>query len=198
MKTIRLLLLTLFALLGTSAYASDSICDYYVPACKEKFKRYNDGAAAITQAVADKKLTQAEGGKRVADLARSLYPNDPLILAITAQQQAMAEIFSKSTMTTQQQKVLEEAASKTFNRALQERFTLFDTMAEMEQGQQRMAAQQAQAQQVAVEQAQNVRATVATSYFLNRVGQAFATSYGQSLLPTPQICTYYGGTSYCQ
>lgn len=198
MKIIRLLLLTLLTLLGASAYASDSVCDYYVPACKEKFKRYNDATTAITQSVVDKKITTAEAGRKVGQLAQSMYPNDPLLLSIAAQQQAMAEILSGSKLTAQQQKTIEDAAAKTFTRALAERFALFDAMAEISQSQQQAAISSQQIAQARAEQAQDARSTIATAMFLNGVGRAFSTSWGQSILPTPQICTYYGGTSYCQ
>lgn len=196
MRTIRLLFLAIVTLAGASAYAADSVCDYYVPACKDKYTRYNTETAIITQEAAAKKITTPEAGKRVAQIARSMYPNDPLLISITEQQQAMAEILGK--LPVQQQKTLEDAAAKTFARALKERFVLFDTMAEMSGQQQANQQAAAQYQQSSDAQANNARSTIATAMFLNGVGRAFATSWGQSILPTPQICTYYGGTSYCQ
>lgn len=187
-------------ILSTSAFADDSVCIYYLPACKAEYARYNDGAKAITQDVTAKKITVQEGGKRIVALAQALYPEDGLILMIAAQQQVIADLSGK--ITPAQQKALEESAAKVFKRSLDERFVLFDAMSQVSDQQQKavvQAQQNAAAQAYAqANQAQDVRSTIATSYFLNRVGQAFATSWGQSLLPTPQICTYYGGTSYCQ
>lgn len=198
MRTIRLFFLAIVTLAGASAYASDYGCEYYAPTCKAKFTRYNTETAAITQAAADKKITMVEAGKRVAQLAQSMYPDDYLILSIAAQQQAMAEIFSTSKLTADQQKRIEDASAKTFNRAIAERFALIGAMEENARTYQQAINSSQQYAQARVEQDNSARSTIATAMFLNGVGRAFSSSFGQSILPTPQICTYYGGTSYCQ
>lgn len=40
--------------------------------------------------------------------------------------------------------------------------------------------------------------TAATAQMLQGIGRAFNSSFGQSITPPMQICSYYGNTRYCQ
>lgn len=199
MKKIRSIIFVCLASLSASVLA-DSICDYYTSACKEKLVRYDNATKQIDEEVKAKKITEVEAARRVVALAKDMYPEDALMASITAQQAALAEAFSRSKMSEKDKSALELTTSETFIRALAMRTALFNVANQQEQALNQYANQAQQAQQaynVQESQDQSARNTIATSYLLNGIGRAFSSSFGQSILPPPQICNYYGGTRYC-
>lgn len=183
--------------LQNDAYSQAGLCDYYIRQCPDKFARYNEAAQKIQDRVKSKSLTPIEAGNEIQDLAKAMYPKDGLLMSMTQQQAAMARILDYSTLPVKQREELEKAASKTFSYALEERFAL---MASIKTASEEIKAERVPAapttQVVYVEGNSAVNDAIPAAVFLNKVGQAFSTSYGQYLQPMP-MCSYGRGTVMC-
>lgn len=195
MKTIRSIFLFGFVVLGSSAWANSSPCDYYLPVCADKFARYNEEAKQITIDAQAKRITDEQAGKRIVALAQSMYPEDSLLASITAQQAALAEVLSRSNMSAKDKTALEDAAARTFSQALEFRKVLVNVAIAQEQA--LVGRASSQAAQVSAAQTESAVNTASMAYLLNGIGKAFSNSFGQSITPPPRICSYYGNTSFC-
>lgn len=180
------------------AYSQAGLCEYYIRQCPDKFARYNETAQKIQDRVKNKSLTPIEAGYEIQALAKSMFPKDGLLMAITQQQATMASILDYSKLPIKQREELEKAASKTFSYALEERFAL---LASMKTAGEEIRAERVQAaptsQVVYVEGNSAVNNAIPTAMFLNKVGQAFSNSYNQYLIPTTTCNSWGKGTVMC-
>lgn len=187
----------LLSVLSSLALAQTETCAYYTRQCPSKFASYNDATRDIDSQVKRKEITELKGAQKVSDLAHSMFPQDALLISIVMQQATMARVLALSNLSQAQKDELDKSAGATYSAALIERFAFLD--AAKEAGEQMVRVQnQAAPQQVIYSGGGGaVNDALPTAMFLNKVGNAFATSFGQSLTPPPRICMYGKGTSMC-
>lgn len=195
MKTVISFVLTFFAL---TCGAQEILCDYYSPQCQSKYKAYNEGAQAIQKQLAQGIMTGPVAAVKRIELVNTLYPKDGLLMTIAKQQAAMDKVFSESKLTFQQKEDITQAAATTFQYAMAERSAMIKAAAEA--GNERTAArsrQQSDRQVVYVDNDYEPSNVIPTAMFLNKVGQAFSSSYNQYLIPMTTCNSWGKGTVTC-
>lgn len=174
------------------------MCEYYSPHCPAKYNAYNDGVIAIRKLQTEKLLSQAEASKRRIQLVKDSYPQDGLLLAFVSQQVGMDKILSESKLSYQQKEDLEQALANSFTYAIADRTVAIQAAIEL--GSERVAskaAPQTSPQVVYVEGNNAVNNAIPTAMFLNKVGQAFSTSYNQYLIPMTTCNSWGQGMVTC-
>lgn len=175
-----------------NCFAQSETCAYYTRQCPSKFATYNDATKAIDAQVKRKEITELKGAQQVSDLARQMFPQDALLLSIVMQQATLARVAALSNLSPAQKDDLDKAAAMTYSAALIERFAFLDaakeTGAEMARIQTRAAPQEV----VYVNGGnQGLNDAIPTALFLNKVGNTFATSFGQNIMPMT-TCNSWG------
>lgn len=176
-------------------FAQNQTCDFYSRQCPSKFEKYTTATAFINEQIRNREITEQQGTLRILDLTRNMYPKDAMLISIANQLHVTAKILPSANMPQTQKDELEKATHKVFTEVLAERLAMFDMAKELNQ---KMAAPQANtaAQVVYVEPAPLSDVAIPNAVFLNKVGQAFSTSYGQYLQPMP-MCSYGKGSVMC-
>ena len=179
MKTIMSIVLACAVLFSSHAFAQSDLCDFYLPQCEGKFVDFRDSMGAIVKQSTSGKITPLEASDQILKLSEQTYPKDTLLIATAKQMNALEKVFATSNIPESKKAELSDGADKIFQQAMKDRSEALNMSQQSNAGANRS----------------NV---AATATMLNGIGRAFNNSFGQSITPPLQICTYYGGTRYCQ
>lgn len=186
MKTIVRIVLVFAALISSPVIAQSWTCDYYLPQCPDKVKQYDKDYGDIQSKVQSGNMTMFDAAKQVMALTESMYPKDKTLNDMSKQQYALIKFAKDSNASTEDKLNLIRLNAELLDTLIKDRFQLANAIGDI------------QNQQQASRQTGNSAAnTAAVATMLSGIGRAFNNSYGQSLLPPPQVCNYYGGTRYC-
>lgn len=186
MKTIVSIVLVFGALISSPVMAQSWTCDYYLPQCPDKVSQYNKEYSSYLSEARSGKIPMLEFAKQAIALSERMYPKDKTLNDMAKQQYALIQFTKDSNASYEEKLNLVSLNADLLDTVIKDRFQMANAISEM------------QNQQQASRQPGNSAAnTAAVATMLNGIGRAFNTSYGQSLLPPPQICNYYGGTRYC-
>lgn len=192
------ILALLLGLIWTPAFCQSDVCDYYLPQCATKFDQYNKATKQLDTQVQTKELSNLEAAQKAVALSNTLYPRDVLLANINKLNLAMAQFALRNRLSESQMHELDVFATDTVHQAIAERFAAMKAAQEVGQlYSQYQAPQPYQTPQQSLEPQQNPANVAAIATLLNGIGKAFSNSFGQSILPPPRICSYYGNTSYC-
>lgn len=145
----------------------------------------------IAAHVDSKKITRTEGLKEVLAASKSYVPNDRLSQSYFQSIIEYSEQLDKKTISRKKYDELFAARTERYQSALEDK-ERSERQRELENDRIRQA--QAEAYNEAIRQQQSALTGAA---MLQGVGKAFNNSFGQSIIPPPQICNFINGGMYC-
>ena len=183
MKTIMSIVLVFASLLSIPAYSQNTPAEYAL------FEKEED--RIIEQRKANK-IGRTVALKETLIAAKTYMPRDRVTHDYLSSLINYSEQFDKKKISQKEYDSLREARNARFSSAIKDlNESEYQEFLKSESARQDQAA----AYNEAARQQQNA---VAGATMLNGIGRAFNNSFGQSITPPLQICTYYGGTRYCQ
>lgn len=187
MKKIAVIAFLYSAVLSFSVMAQEWTCDYYLPQCQSKASKYDAEYAEIQDKYKAKKISIVELAKQAMELTAKMYPKDKTLNGMSKQQYTLINFVMESSADQQYKTQLISLNGELMDDLIKDRFQMANALSDMDG--------QIQRQQQAQQGGNNA---VATATLLNGIGRAFNSSFGQSITPPMQICSYYGNTRYCQ
>lgn len=187
MKTIMSIVLVCVAFFSFSAHAQNSAAEYAL------FEKEVD---RITEQQKANKIRRTMAYKEKLVAAKTYMPGDKITQDYIISLIGYSEQLDSKKISQSEYDTLKEARDERFLAAMKDMRESNEQayrQAELESDRMRQAQASAYA-----DAAQQYRNTAATATMINGIGRAFNNSFGQSITPPLQICSYYGGTRYCQ
>lgn len=174
-------------LFSSHAFANNWACDYLLPQCPEKEQKFRRGIDEIGALKDANKITSLEMSKKYLELTLSMYPKDKTLIDMFTQSVLIKKFLASKGISEDEILDIRKISVELYEEIIADRFQMANAFME--------ADKEYQKQQQSRSNYGNV---AATATMLNGIGRAFNNSFGQSITPPLQICTYYGGTRYCQ
>lgn len=178
MKTIAGIVLLLATIFATNAFAQNTPSEYAL--FKQEESRIDEQRRSRT-------ITRTEMLKEKLAAAKTYMPNDRVTQAYLTSLVEYSEQLDTQKISKKEFDALAAARGERFLAAVKD----------LQQAEDRLAQTQQESPQVVYVQGNSaVNDAIPAAVFLNKVGQAFSTSYGQYLQPMP-MCSYGRGTVMC-
>lgn len=185
MKSLILIALTVFSF---SAWAQSG-------SAQNNQDLFDRESLRIANQYQENKITRLMAAKEVLAASKAYFPNDRVAHDYYQSLVEYSELRAKNQISEKKLQELFSSRTERFIEAQKDRAELNERNRRQEELEQnRINQAKAEAYNEAVRQQNNVAAGAAA---LQGIGRAFNNSFGQSITPPPQICSYYGNTRYC-